>query len=271
MAGSGESRGGNGATGVTPAPLPPAAARALVAEALAEGRVLLALQPVMQAKRPDRPAFHEALLRLRDRHGRLVSAGLFIGALEATPLGRQLDRTALRLALAELARRPDLRLSVNLSPCSLDDPAWRGTLAAGLAADPAAGERLILEITERAAADCPRALEAAMRALRPSGVCFAIDDFGAGATALAHLRRFRFDILKIDGQFSRRIAEDRDNQALVTAIAGLARHFEMVTVAESVERPQDAAWLTAAGLDALQGWHLGHPVPVAPPTERLTA
>jgi EAL domain-containing protein (putative c-di-GMP-specific phosphodiesterase class I) len=266
MADSGKSRGDSSLAEITSAPLSPAAARALAAEALAKGQVLLALQPVMQARRPDRPAFHEALLRLRDRRGRIVPASHFIAAVEPTPLGRHLDRVALDLALTELAHDPGLRVSVNLSPLSLRDRPWQDTLARGLDADPTAGERLILEITERAVLDDPDALGAAMAALRPAGVCFALDDFGAGATALAQLRRHRFDILKIDGQFSRRIATDRDNQALVSAIAGLARHFEMLAVAEAVERPQDAAWLADAGIDALQGWHLGQPALIDRPT-----
>ena len=254
-----KSRGSSGPAKATFAPLPPAAAHALAAEALATGRVALALQPVMQARRPGRPAFHEALLRLRDRRGRIVAAGQFIAAVEPTPLGRRLDCAALSLALEALAQRPDLRLSVNLGPQSLSDPLWRATLARGLAVDPTAGERLILEITERDAVGAPAALAAAMDDLRPQNVCFALDDFGAGATALAQLRRLRFDILKIDGQFSRNIARDRDNQALVTAMAGLARHFEMLAVAEAVERKEDAAWLCAAGLDGLQGLHMGAP------------
>lgn len=259
MTGSGKSRGGSGAAKATFAPLSPAAAQALVTEALATGRVLLALQPVVQANRPDRPAFHEALLRLRDRRGRIVPAGRFIAAVEPTPLGRRLDCAALELALLALANQPDLRLSVNLGPQSLTDPQWHATLTRGLAADETAGERLILEITERQVTTATAALAAAMDRLRPLGVCFALDDFGAGATAMAHLRHLRFDILKIDGQFSCNVAEDRDNQALVAAMVGLARHFEMLAVAEAVERPQDADWLREAGLDALQGWHPGAP------------
>lgn len=279
MAGSDGSRGGSGAAGAkaraplpareidTPlpprdlaAPLTARAARALAAGALAGGRVRIALQPVVQARAPERPAFHEALLRLLDTDGRPIPAGRFIAAVETGPLGRALDRAALGLGLGELAARPELRLSVNVAPASLADPAWLALLRRGLAGDPTLGERLILEITERGLVPDASAIAATLNGLRPLGVSFALDDFGAGATAMAHLRDLRFDILKIDGRFARRVAEDRDNQALMRAMLSLGAHFEMLTVAEAVERQADAAWLAAAGADALQGHAFGHPV-----------
>ena len=68
-----------------------------------------------------------------------------------------------------------------------------------------------------------------------------------------------FDILKIDGQFIRGIAASGDNQVLVEALLSMARHFEMLTVAESVETAEDAGWLANAGVDCLQGYHFGAP------------
>jgi EAL domain-containing protein (putative c-di-GMP-specific phosphodiesterase class I) len=94
-----------------------------------------------------------------------------------------------------------------------------------------------------------------MDRLQIRGICFAIDDFGAGYTALRYLKDFYFDMIKIDGQFIMGIAEDHDNQVVVAAIVSIARHFDMLTVAEFVENQEDAAMLTKLGVDCLQGYH----------------
>jgi EAL domain-containing protein (putative c-di-GMP-specific phosphodiesterase class I) len=240
-----------------PAPELPSAR---VAEALHGNRIVLAFQPVHRAHGPrTRPAFHEALLRLRLPCGRVLTPGQFMGPVMDTPLGRALDRRALTLALDTLAAVPDLRLSVNVDPRTLEDPGWQALLRARLQPCPALAERLILEVTEHAVLPGPAALAAPLAQWRAWGISLALDDFGAGHTAFRQLRDWRFDIIKIDGAFSRDVHRDPDNQALLRALVGLARHFEALSVAEAVEDPADAAWLAACGVDALQGYHLGRP------------
>jgi EAL domain-containing protein (putative c-di-GMP-specific phosphodiesterase class I) len=78
------------------------------------------------------------------------------------------------------------------------------------------------------------------------------------------LKEFYFDILKIDGQFIRGIATIPDNQVLTAALKSIAEQFDMVTVAESVEQPQDAAYLSAIGIDCMQGYYFGAPT-IEPP------
>ena len=91
------------------------------------------------------------------------------------------------------------------------------------------------------------------------GICFALDDFGSGQTALRYFKDFFFDILKIDGQFVSGIARDPDNQALVRSMVSIAQHFDMMTVAEFVETKADADVLASLGVDCLQGYLHGAP------------
>jgi len=239
---------------------------AAVAAALSEGRLALALQPVMQARGAGRVAFHEGLVRLIGRDGTAVPAAAFLPAVEALPLGRLIDRHVLDLALARLRATPDLRLAVNLSALSVADPGWEAALTAALRHDATLAERLIVEITETAVSADSDALADFVRRWQARGVAFAIDDFGAGYTALRHLRRVRFDIIKIDGTFTRGVERDRDNQALVSAMTGIARHFEAMVVAEAVETEAEAAALSDRGIDALQGYLYGRPrLPAAAP------
>jgi EAL domain-containing protein (putative c-di-GMP-specific phosphodiesterase class I) len=71
-------------------------------------------------------------------------------------------------------------------------------------------------------------------------------------------------MIKIDGQFIREIAQERDNQVLARALQAIAHHFDMFTVAESVETAEDAAFLIDMGIDCLQGYYFGAPTIVPP-------
>lgn len=236
----------------------------MVRRAVETRDVVLAYQPVVQASRSDVPAFYEGLIRIRDPMGRIIPARDFIDSVETSELGRQIDCLALELGLAALADEPSVRLSINMSARSIGYPRWIKTLRKGLALEPTIGERLILEITESSAMVMPDIVTVFMQDLQTEGVAFALDHFGAGYTSFRHLRGFYFDIAKIDGQFIRGIADDPDNQVLTDALMSISRHFDMFTVAGSVENARDAAYLAAAGIDCLQGFYFGAPA-LSPP------
>lgn len=231
----------------------------MVRRAIERRDVMLAYQPVIQTRRPEQPAFYEALIRVLDDTGRIIPAKDFIETVEMTELGRKLDCIALEMGLQALLEREDLRLAVNMSARSIRYPSWMKALNRGLAIDETIADRLILEITESSAMHMPELVTVFMEDLQARGVSFALDDFGAGHTSFRYLRDFYFDILKIDGQFIRGIAIDPDNQALTKSLLDIARHFEMFTVAETVECSADADYLATLGVDCMQGFYFGAP------------
>jgi EAL domain-containing protein (putative c-di-GMP-specific phosphodiesterase class I) len=231
----------------------------MVRRAIHEKRMRLAYQPVVMATDPTRIAFHEGLIRVIDPAGRVIPARDFIDAVETDELGRQIDCLALNIGVTTLARFPQVRLSVNMSARSIGYPRWMKVLRKALAADKTIGERLILEVTASSAMLVPELVIAFMDDLQADGVSFALDNFGAGQTAFRHFRDFLFDVIKIDGQFIRNIHADRDNQALTRALMSIGQHFDMLTIAESVESVEDAEWLQAAGIDCMQGYVFGAP------------
>ena len=231
----------------------------MVQQAVRHKQVMLAYQPVVPAGRQSRAAFFEGLIRVLDETGRVIPAREFIHAIETTETGREIDCLSLEKGLKTLAEYPDLRLAVNMSARSIGYKRWNRILGKWLKADPTIGERLILEITEGSAMLIPDLVIGFMSDLQQKGISFALDDFGAGFTSFRYLRDFYFDIIKIDGQFIRGIAGNPDNQILTAALKSIAEQFDMLTVAESVERHEDAAYLTAIGIDCLQGYFFGAP------------
>ena len=231
----------------------------MVREAIAHKQTLLAFQPVMRASDPSRVAFYEGLIRVLDATGRIIPAKDFMGSIEDNETGRQIDVLALRMGLSALHDNPGLRLSINMSARSIGYQAWNRMLRRWLDRDATIGERLILEITESSAMQVPELVADFMDQLQPHGICFAMDDFGAGHTAIRYFKDFYFDILKLDGQFIKGIAHDPDNRALTAALISIATHFDMLTVAECVENAEDAEVLSQMGIDCLQGYYYAAP------------
>ena len=232
---------------------------AMVELALRTKSMGLAYQPIVLSRDPTRAAFHEGLIRVMEPNGRIIPAKDFMPAVEAHEIGREIDCVALECGLTTLARHPELRISINMSARSIGYPKWVRTLRKGLDLGVTVGERLILEITESSAMMVPELVIRLMDDLQPRGVAFALDDFGAGFTAIRYFKDFMFDILKIDGQFIRQIHRDPDNQALTRALISIGKHFEMVTVAEFVETPEEADCVRSLGVDCQQGYLYGAP------------
>ena len=231
----------------------------MVAQAIKNNQAMLAFQPVVIAGDPGRVGFYEGLIRVLDETGRIIPAREFMPIVERAELGREIDVVALNLGLKTLHKNPSLRLSINMSARSIGYHRWMQTLQRWIRRDSTLGERLILEITESSAMDQPELVIDFMARLRKSNISFALDDFGSGYTALKYLKNFLFDVLKIDMMFCDGIAEDPDIQVLTRAMTDIGQHFDMLVVAEGVERQADADMLKQMGVDCLQGYYFAAP------------
>jgi EAL domain-containing protein (putative c-di-GMP-specific phosphodiesterase class I) len=92
------------------------------------------------------------------------------------------------------------------------------------------------------------------------GVRIAIDDFGTGHAALAYLKRFPIDTLKIDRSFVWGIENSRQDTAIIAAITGLAHGLGLTVLAEGVESESQLGLLAACGCDEYQGYLLSKPL-----------
>jgi diguanylate cyclase (GGDEF)-like protein len=228
-------------------------------DALNDRRIRLARQPVVDAH-TRAPAFHEALVRIHGPDGLVFAAGEFLPRVERAGLVPLLDARVLELAADYLAANPNERLSVNVSPTTMENTDWLGTLAGHLGARPGIESRLIVEVIETAAIRDPAGVRARLDAMKALGVGIAIDDFGAGHTSFKLLRSFPVDILKIDGAFVQNLARSPEDRFFVRTLLDLAHHLGIATVAEWVEDEDSARLLTQWGVDYLQGNHCGAPV-----------
>ena len=115
-------------------------------------------------------------------------------------------------------------------------------------------EGMMLELTENVAV---RDLEETRRELeraRSIGLAIALDDFGTGHSSLTLVRQLPLDVIKIDRGFVHGIADDRANEAVVSAVVHLANGVGARVVAEGVERVDDALRLRELGCSLAQGF-----------------
>jgi diguanylate cyclase (GGDEF)-like protein len=231
-----------------------------VIRALEEGRMRLVLQPMVDS-RTGEPRIYECLLRMKREDGEMVSAGQFIELAEQLGLSRYIDKSALEMAVALLKQHPDLTLSVNVSSLTANEPDWMASLRSLTGEDRSITSRLIVEITETSVIVDMDSMKTFVDTLRELGCRIAIDDFGAGYTSFKNLKALKVDMVKIDGAFVRDLAADLTDQAFIRTMVDIARTFNMETVAEWVGDETTVRLLTEAGVDYLQGYHFGAPIP----------
>ncbi len=255
------------------------AMKTLLAQALERGQFFLHYQPLVEAG-SGRPVGVEALLRWRSEEFGLVSPASFIPLTEETglivPIGRWVLETACRQARAwELAGQPPIEIAINLSPRQLRDPALLEHVRHVLDSTGLDPSRLVLEITEGLLIEDMALSRRVLTALKRLGIRLALDDFGTGYSSLSYLNSLPFDILKMDGSFTRNLSDARgDNlggQAIARAIIALGQSLNMILVAEGVETAEQHAWLTKTGCDLVQGYHFGRPTAADDVTGTLQA
>ncbi len=230
----------------------------IVKQALKERNLHLAFQPVVNAQ-TGAIEFYEVLARLFMKDGSLMPAADFIPVVEQLGLAPDFDRHVLDLSVQELAASDDLRLAVNISGMTAALPDWPTHVHSLFSQRPDIAQRIIIEITENAAVLDIAKIRCLVDSLRALGSQVALDDFGAGATSIRHLRDLSLAIMKIDRDLLTNILESPEQQHLVRMLNSLAHGLGLRTVAEGIETEGVAGWLREEKIDMLQGYYLGRP------------
>lgn len=236
--------------------------------ALALNQFELYFQSIVPLNREETGLHLEILLRMVQTNGTIVSPAIFLPAAERYNLASKVDLWVIDNLLKwggshlDIWQQLDL-VSVNLSATSLGDHEFMNWLEMRLMAEPELVDKLCIEITETAAVSQLDQATKLLEILRPLNCKLALDDFGAGFSSFAYLKRLNVDFVKVDGQFVVNICEDSADQAIVKSICQLGQDMGFDVVAEFVES-QEIGWrLQALGVDYAQGYAINKPIRLA--------
>jgi diguanylate cyclase (GGDEF)-like protein/PAS domain S-box-containing protein len=210
----------------------------------------------------------EALLRWhRPGHG-TVSPSDFIRVAEESRLILPIGEWALQTACAQLrawrdAGLPHFHVAVNLSAHQIAQPAFIHSVHDIIKSNGLVPSDLELEVTESAALQNLEWTLSVLDQLRSLGVRIAVDDFGTGQSSLVYLKRLPLNVVKIDREFLRDAGRDAADAAILASIIQLGHNLNLYVIAEGIETEADRCLVEGQGVDGLQGYLFGRPMPAA--------
>jgi diguanylate cyclase (GGDEF)-like protein/PAS domain S-box-containing protein len=230
--------------------------------AIENGEIQAYFQPLIRA-RDMRVVGFETLGRWFHPEFGAIPPPEFVRIAEENGLINALTRLIMRHAIAAAKQWPDdVRVSVNVSPVQINselvDQVRDIIKESGL--DP---HRLELEVTEDVLIKDFDQTASMFSRLRALGIQVAMDDFGAGFTSMANLRRLNFDRLKIDRIFTMELPNHRRASAIVRSMFVLARELDLQVTVEGVETYEQFAFLREQGNCELQGFLFSPPKPAS--------
>lgn len=210
----------------------------------------------------------EALLRWHDPQEGAIPPDHFIPLAEDTgliiPMGEWVIREvclALKRWKQQGVQLDGFAMHINLSGKQLLQKELPQRLANLFAETGVSPDCITLELTESSIMESETVGLDILTALRTIGVSIAIDDFGTGHSSLSRLKLLPISELKIDRNFVRDIAEDKNDAAIVQAILALSSSLDLQVIAEGVEHVGQEAFLLQHGCLLAQGYYYARPMP----------
>ena len=141
---------------------------------------------------------------------------------------------------------PDFHINVNLSVVQLLQKDVAETVARILKKTGVNPKNIVLDI---------------IKGIKKLGPRIALDDFGTGYSSLNYIKQLPLDIIKVDKTFIDDIVEDEYAQAFIKLIVELSDTIDTDIIVEGVENEAQLNILKELGVDYIQGFYYGKPVP----------
>ncbi len=206
----------------------------------------------------------EALLRWNNPALGSVSPVEFIPVAEQSGLimeiGKFVLNTAIKQTIIWQEKIKDFQIAVNLSPIQFRDPELIVMLKEYIEVNNFLAKTLELEITEGVLLTEHSYVDTVLREISAMGILLAMDDFGTGYSSLSYLRKYPFDILKIDRSFVSDMIDDPEDRELIQATISMSKALNLKVVAEGVETQEQFDTLEGFGCHYSQGYLFSKPV-----------
>ncbi|RIJ78212.1 bifunctional diguanylate cyclase/phosphodiesterase [Nakamurella silvestris] len=209
----------------------------------------------------------ESLVRWRRPNGDVLLPAAFLPIARKLGLMPLITRRMLQMTIADGKAWVESGLishvCLNCDPEELLSDDFQTMLLDELAASGLPGSAILIEVTEETFFNDLDAARRVIENLRGYEIQVSIDDYGAGFSSLSYLRDLPVQELKLDRTFTEGVRTERRSRLLVDSTSRLGRALGLRLVAEGVEDEETATILTGMGVDLLQGFHIGVPMPAA--------
>ncbi len=212
---------------------------------------------------------YEALMRIRDREGKILSPIHFMEIAKKYRLYLELNLKMFEKVLDDFGTI-DCSVNINLSAHDIASPRFRHVMRERLSHFHKPGN-LTFEILEDEYLTDMQGLKDFIAEVRSYGAKIAIDDFGSGYSNLLEIIKIRPDHLKIDGQIIRELHRSSESEAIVNVVSALGKQLSIDLVAEFVENEEIQALVEKYEILRSQGYHFSKPQPFETVYESVTA
>nr|WP_198981317.1 EAL domain-containing response regulator [Herbaspirillum sp. ASV7] len=232
--------------------------------AIAAGQVLPYYQPKIDVQTGILKGV-EALARWIHPERGMIPPDRFIPMAEQCGLIHELTISMMDQAMGQAAvwhsRGLAIKVAVNLSPLSLEQPDFLHRILQLVDKHALPADHVVLEITESSVVAHKGNSLGMLARLRLKGFGLSIDDYGTGFSSMQQLARIPFTELKIDRSFVHGAHERKNLRVILQSALDMAQRLELVTVAEGVETMEDWRLLQDFGCSLGQGYLIGKPMP----------
>ena len=223
-------------------------------------------QPKFSAKH-NRMIGAEALGRIRDDKGMVVSPAFFIPVLEKTGMIGAFDDIIMELTFQHMRRWLDnnvalVPISLNVSRIQFLKTGFIEKLLRLTELYRIPHELVEIEITETTFIDSMDLITNYARRLHSLNFKISVDDFGSGYSSLSLIASLPADIIKLDCSFARKCIDTEQGRSILLSIIPMLLNLNFDIICEGIETLQQLETITELGCDKIQGYYYDKPLPV---------
>ena len=235
-----------------------------IAEALEEDRVEVHLQPVYCPKDKQYTSA-EAMVRIREKDGSLISPAQFITAAENSgqvlELGeRVFEKVCQFLRDSDAVKLGISHIKINLSVVQCGQKDLSGRFTSILEKYKVLPTCIDFEITETASMSSKSVIFFNIRKLVDYGFKFSLDDFGKGHSNLMYVVEMPISTIKLNIDMIKEYFTNAKAKMAVKAVVAMSHGMGIKVVAEGIENKEAMEAMVREGVDFVQGYYFAKPL-----------